>query len=313
MDGLQTSQTRQSTVPQKESQLDQGADGAACALLKRVSLHEKTDGRWLSDVNFETIGADKKSILDRLPLSYQLKLSINELNEETICHTTASVLRKIFTRGDYSESSIFSLDDQDKYKTYINSDPKHDYMFVHKLKTSAYGREKETHDFVIVRKDKDFFILQSMVRVFTLEQWITGDSSTVDKMQQSLKRSNDFLKLNRKNKSVINLTEEIKDNLIKSKRYYEDFKKSKSSFDRIVRTRRNRPCTKGIFNQKILPTLFATLKNSDDRPYLRIFSASRRYLSIKPEYKVFFEVHRNRLYPDHHSFQGSDTSASHPD
>ena len=303
MDRLQTSQLRQSTVPQKESQLDQDADGAACALLKRVSLHEKTGGRLLSDVNFETLGADKKSMLDRLPLSHQIELSINELNQETICHTTASVLRKNFTKGEYSESSIFSLDDQDKYKTYINSDPKHDYIFVHKLKISAYGREKETHDFVIVRKDKDFLILQSMVRVFSLEQWVTGDSSTVDKMQQSFKRSNDFLKLYRKNKSGINLTEETMDNLIKSKRYYEDYTKSKSSFNRIVRTRRNRPCSKGIFNQKILPTLFATLKNSDDRPYFRIFSASRRYLTIKPEYKVFFEVHKNRLYPDHHSFQ----------
>ena len=303
MDRLQTSQLRQSTVPQKESQLDQDADGAACALLKRVSLHEKTGGRLLSDVNFETLGADKKSMLDRLPLSHQIELSINELNQETICHTTASVLRKNFTKGEYSESSIFSLDDQDKYKTYINSDPKHDYIFVHKLKISAYGREKETHDFVIVRKDKDFLILQSMVRVFSFEQWVTGDSSTVDKMQQSFKRSNDFLKLYRKNKSGINLTEETMDNLIKSKRYYEDYTKSKSSFNRIVRTRRNRPCSKGIFNQKILPTLFATLKNSDDRPYFRIFSASRRYLTIKPEYKVFFEVHKNRLYPDHHSFQ----------
>ena len=303
MDRLQTSQLRQSTVPQKESQLDQDADGAACALLKRVSLHEKTGGRLLSDVNFETLGAHKKSMLDRLPLSHQIELSINELNQETICHTTASVLRKNFTKGEYSESSIFSLDDQDKYKTYINSDPKHDYIFVHKLKISAYGREKETHDFVIVRKDKDFLILQSMVRVFSLEQWVTGDSSTVDKMQQSFKRSNDFLKLYRKNKSGINLTEETMDNLIKSKRYYEDYTKSKSSFNRIVRTRRNRPCSKGIFNQKILPTLFATLKNSDDRPYFRIFSASRRYLTIKPEYKVFFEVHKNRLYPDHHSFQ----------
>ena len=297
MDRLQTSQTRQSTVPQKESQLDQSADGAACALLKRVSLHEKTGGRLLSDVNFETLGADKKSILDRHPLSYQLELSINELNGETICHTTASVLRKNFTKGEYSESSIFSLDDQDKYKAYINSDPKHDYIFVHKLKTSAYGREKETHDFVIVRKDKDFLILQSMVRVFTLEQWVTGNSSTVDKMQQSFKRSNDLFKLHRKNKSLINLTKELNDDLIKSKRYYEDFNKSKSSFNRIVRTRRNRPCSKGIFNQKIIPTLFAALKNSDDRPYFRIFSASRRYLTIKPEYKVFFEVHKNRIVP----------------
>ena len=303
MDGLQTSQTRQSTVPQKESLLDQGADGAICALLKRVTLHEKTDDSLLSDVNSESLGADKKSILDRLPFPCQIKLSINELKEETICHTTASVLRKNFTKGEYSESSIFSVNDQDKYKTYINSDPKHDYIFVHKLKASSYAREEETHDFVIVRKDKDFLILQSMVRVFTLEQWITGDSSTVEKMQQSFQRRNDYFKLCRKNKSVINLTEETLGNLIKSKRYYEEFKKSKSSFDRIVRTRRNRPCSKGIFNQKILPTLFATLKNSDDRPYLRIFSASRRYLAIKPDYKVFFEVHRNRLYPDHHSFQ----------
>lgn len=303
MDRLQTSQTRQSTEPQKESQPDQGADRAACALLKRVSLHEKTDGRLLSDVSTETLGTDKKSIFDRLPFPCEIKLSINELKEETICHTTASVLQKNFTKGEYSESSIFSVDDQDKYKTYINSDPKHDYIFVHKLKASACAREEETHDFVIVRKDKDFLILQSMVRVFTLEQWITGDSSTVDKMQQSFKGRNDFLKLHRKNKSVINLTEEFKDDLIKSKRYYKEFKKSKSSFDRIVRTKRNRPCSKGIFNQKILPTLFATLKNSDDRPYLRIFSVSRGYLTIKPEYKVFFEVHKNRLYPDHHSFQ----------
>ena len=297
MDGLQTSQTRQSTVPQKESLLDQGADGAVCALLKRVTLHEKTDDSLLSDVNSESLGADKKSILDRLPFPCQIKLSINELKEETICHTTASVLRKNFTKGEYSESSIFSVNDQEKYKTYINSDPKHDYIFVHKLKASAYAREQETHDFVIVRKDKDFLILQSMVRVFTLEQWITGDSSTVDKMQQSFQRRSDYFKLCRKNKSAINLTEETMGNLITSKRYYDDFKKSKSSFDRI------RPCSKGIFNQKILPTLFATLKNSDDRPYLRIFSASRRYLTIKPDYKVFFEVHRNRLYPDHHSFQ----------
>lgn len=296
MDGLQTSQTRQSTLPQEESQPDQGAVGVVCALLKRVSLHEKTDGSLLSDVSSESLGADKKSILDRLPFPCQIKLSINELKEETICHTTASVLKKNFTKGEYSESSIFSVDDQDKYKAYINSDPKHDYIFVHKLKASAYAREEETHDFVIIRKDKDFLILQSMVRVFTLEQWITGDSSTVDKMQQIFQRRNDYFKLCRKNKSAINSTEETMGNLIRSKRYYEEFTKSKSSFNRIVRTRRNKPCSKGIFNQKILPTLFATLKNSDDRPYLRIFSASRRYLTIKPDYKVFFEVHKNRLY-----------------
>ena len=122
-------------------------------------------------------------------------------------------------------------------------------------------------------------------------------------MLQSFKKSNDFLKFYRKNKSGINLTEKTIDDLIRSEKYYEDYKKSKSSFNRIVRTRRNRPCSKGIFNQKIIPTLFATLRNSDDRPYFRIFSASRRYLAIKPEYKVFFEVHKIRLYLDHHSFQ----------
>ena len=108
----------------------------------------------------------------------------DELKEETSCHKTALSIQKNFAKEELSEASIFLFGDKDKYIKYINAEEEHDYIFVHKLKVSAYGDEGNKHDFVILRKNKEFYLLQSMVGIFTLNQWINGGYQTIDESEK---------------------------------------------------------------------------------------------------------------------------------
>ncbi|WP_257276195.1 MULTISPECIES: hypothetical protein [unclassified Endozoicomonas] len=290
----------QSTVLKEEPPLVQDTLAeSACAFSRYVSLHNeiKVDSSFLSNVETETLDPDIECISERSFVKTRdtspcpLELSINELRQETLCHSTRAVLEKNFSKS-YSTSYIFTVDDQDIYKTYINGDPENDYLFVHKL-ICIFDKKKECfHDFVIHREDNNFHILQSMANAFSLEEWITGDSDSIIEKQKKFKRDNDLILLHRENHLPPPFSKDDENMVIMIK---EELKNTKPSFDKIVKARINKPCSKAIFNQKILPTLFSALRNSGNHPYFRIFSVSRRYLDIKPEYNIFLEVYYAKL------------------
>ncbi|WP_448216004.1 hypothetical protein [Endozoicomonas sp. 2B-B] len=269
------------------------SDETACAFSRPVSLYSERDSRLLSDV-LRVLGVDKKYMPDRVlakksdTFSLALELSLGELEEETISSVTSLVLQKNFDLKSYSESTIFSPDDQDGYKNYLNNDPKHDYVFFHKLKVSDDSEEESIHDFVIVRGAEKFHLLQSVSGAFTLEQWITGDSSMINNQAKEFKEDCDLSLFQCEKKSSPSSAK-------KMQRIYKEFEKIKSSFGRVIKTSNNKACSKSIFGQKFVPTLFSALKNSDDRPYFRMFSSSRRYLGVKKEDKITLEVYRGKI------------------
>ncbi|WP_252176188.1 hypothetical protein [Endozoicomonas sp. 4G] len=277
---LSVSGAGQSVVSQNRSQCVQStSDETAWAFSKRVCVDEKC----LSDES-----SVKKNGTALCPLA----LSINELKEVTNCHDTAQVIKKYFTKNNPSEFYVFSLDDQDAYKKYINSESGQGRLFIHKLRSTAYGDREYYHHFVILRNDEGFQVLQSMVGAFTLEQWLTGDSSMIKDQHNYFKEWNDAVSLHRKTKLPTPFSEKTQST---AKKYHQEFRKIKPSFDKIVKTRKNQSVSKAVFNQKVLPELFSALKNSDDRPFFRLFSFSRNYLRMKPEDKVFLEVEEIQL------------------
>ncbi|WOG26801.1 hypothetical protein [Endozoicomonas sp. 8E] len=286
--------TGQSTELQEKSQFFQSTlDEAVCAFSRPVSLYSEVDSSLLSDVS-KILGVDKKYVPDRVlakksdTFSLALELSLDQLEEETLSSVTSLVLQKNFDLKSKSESTIFSADDQDGYKKYINSDPKNDYVFFHKLKVSDDDEEESIHDFVIVRGGNKFHILQSVSGAFTLEQWITGDSSMINNQAKEFKEDFDLSLLQCEKKSLPSSAK-------KMKRIHKEFEKIKSSFGRVVKTKNNKVCSKSTFGQKFVPTLFSALKNSDDRPYFKIFSSSRRHLGVKKEDKIALEVYKGKI------------------
>ena len=293
--------SQEAVLQKKEQSIPSRREVPACVFSKETEIKESADSHLPVDSCAATSNSYKKSLHDRLPPKannetlQQLKLITNELQEETICHKTALFIQKHFTKDKLSDASIFLSGDKDKYKKYINADENYDYIFLHKLNVSAYGDEGNKHDFVIVRINKEFYLLQSMVEMFTLKQWISGECKGIDEAEKKLKVAKDLYSLYQGNKHPRPLSEKQVDSLKKAPGYYKEFKKAKPAFNRVVNTKRNKPVSKAIFNQKLLPTLFAALTNSSDLPYFRIFSTSRTFLTIKPEYEVFFEVYKTKI------------------
>ncbi|WP_448217093.1 hypothetical protein [Endozoicomonas sp. 2B-B] len=291
----------QSIAPEKKSQLVKEALNEATSVFSRcVSLHNevKEDCRLLSHATSETSTADTQCLSEkpqaeaRAATLSPLELSINELKDKNICHTTVSVLEKHLSKEKYSVTHTFMFGEQQLYKEYINSNPENNYAFSHRISYIYDNVKVYSHEFVILRKNNRFHILQSMVDAFSLDQWLNGDSSTIVKNKKSLKKTNDMILFYQENNLPSLFSKEREDEI---KEMTEDLNKIEPSFNKIIKTRKNKSCSKAIFNQKILPTLFSTLGNSDDRPYFRIFSASRRYLGIDPKYEMFFEVYDFRI------------------
>ncbi|WP_252176520.1 hypothetical protein [Endozoicomonas sp. 4G] len=293
--------TAQLTVPGEESKpVKDTLEEVSCAFSRTVSAQDeiKVGSGFLSNATDETLGTDKQCMSDKSPIKANstclspLELSANELKNQYVCHITAEVLAKNLAKGNCSIPYVFSSDKQDIYKAYINCDPENDYIFVHKISYIHENIKTHCHDFVILRENNNFHILQSMVGLFTLNQWLTGDSSTIDDYTKTFKEGNDLILLN--NKSQLKLLFSNKE-IDEVKRIWKELKSTKHLFNKIIKTRKNKPCSKAIFNQKILPTLFEALRNSDDRSYFRMFSASRRHLKIKPEYEIFLEVQNAKI------------------
>ncbi|WOG30316.1 hypothetical protein [Endozoicomonas sp. 8E] len=287
----------QSIAPEKESQLvKETLDETISVFSRCVSLHNevKEDSRFLSHAASETLTADTQCMPEKPPVEAKaatlspLELSINELKNENVCHTTVSVLEKHLSKERYSVTHTFMFDEQQLYKEYINGNPENNYAFSHKISHIDNDVKVYSHEFVILRKDNRFHILQSMVDAFSLDQWLNGDSSTIAKNKKSLKKTNDLILFYQENNLPSLFSKEREDEI---KEMTKELKKIEPSFNKTIKTRKNKSCSKAIFNQKILPTLFSTLSNSDDRPYFRIFSASRKYLGIDPKYEMFFEVY----------------------
>ncbi|WP_422446406.1 hypothetical protein [Endozoicomonas sp. ALB091] len=291
---------KSTTIVEESQHIKRTLEETSCAFARCVSLHNeiKVDSRLLSNVASEKQDIDKEYLPEK-PLikasdsfSSALELSINELNNEDACHTTVSVLEKNFSKEEYSRPYIFFPYDQQIYKTYINSDPEHNYIFIHKIYYLLPNVKVYSHDFVILRKNNLFEILQSMVGAFSLDQWLTGDPSTIIANKKNYQRANDLNLFSRDNESPPFFTKEKKD---KIKRLGEELKKTEQPFYKAIKTRKNKPCSKAVFNQKILPTLFSALSNSDDHPYFRMFAVSRRYLNIRPEYQLLLEVYNAQI------------------
>lgn len=287
----------QSIAPEKESQLvKETLDETISVFSRCVSLHNqvKEGSKLLSHAASETLTVDTECMPEKPPAEARaatlspLELSINELKDENVCHITVSVLEKNLSKEKYSAPHIFMFGEQQLYKEYINGDPDNNYIFSHKVSYIDDNVKVHSHEFIILRKDNTFHILQSMVDAFSLDQWLNGDSSTIIKNIKSLKKTNDLILFYQENNLPSLFSKERED---KIKEMAKELKKIEPSFNKTIKTRKNKSCSKAVFNQKILPTLFSTLSNSDDHPYFRIFSASRRYLGIDPKYEIFFEVY----------------------
>ncbi|WP_448217095.1 hypothetical protein [Endozoicomonas sp. 2B-B] len=289
------------TMPEEESQLVKDTlEEVSCAFSRIVSVQDeiKVGSKFSSNSIDETLGADKRSLSEKSPLKPScaslspLELSTSKLKNQYVCHITAEVLAENLAKGNCSIPFVFSSDEQYLYKTYINSDPENDYIFIHKISYIQENIKTYCHDFVILRENNNFHILQSMAGMFTLNHWLTGDSSTIEDSTKTFKEGNDLILLNSKNQLKLLFSNKTIDEI---KKIWKELKSTKHSFNKIIKTRKNEPCSKAIFNQKILPTLFETLRNSDDRPYFRLFSVSRRHLNIKPEYEIFLELQNAKI------------------
>lgn len=199
--------TAQLTVPEEESQLVKDTlEEVSCAFSRIVSVQDeiKAGSRFLSNATDETLGADKQCMCEKFPIKpgsaslSPLELSTNELKNQYVCHITAEVLAEKLAKGNCSIPYVFSSEEQHLYKTYINSDPENDYIFIHKISYIHENIKTYCHDFVILRENNNFHILQSMAGMFTLNQWLTGDSSTIEDYTKTFKKGNDLILLNSK-------------------------------------------------------------------------------------------------------------------
>ncbi len=231
--------------------------------------------------------------LENNSISCPITKSISKLKNNFICHDTASTVFELHGDHKLYETQTFSEKMQDEYTGFMNQDK--DHIYYHKLLVSECGKKINKHDFVVIMKKDNYRILQSMSEAFTLEQWLENDHTKINSKLLTFSFSKNTIKQHGIARLKRLYNESEIDTLKQAANLHSDFQAIENYLNKIAKNNTNGIIPKNAFFQKIIPTLFQVLRNTSDKPYLKLFATPRRYIGIKPEYEVSLKVCKKRI------------------